>query len=299
MKLPLYKAIALIAFLWFATLQNGFASQDMRTWTLTNGEAFSAELIKYDEKTGVVILRIGNKTEKEFQFDGFSPLDRAWLQEWLIIGEELEATLKKLGGEMERLEVKGKFHTEICIYHPTQKEPKVPLPMLILFDPTAKETRYVLRHFEAAEKVKITLVACGSFRNCDSEESKQFEERFAEVLPAIKSHVPHDPAKVFMGGTSGGALRAFYYSVKFPGPWAGIYSNGGWLGGYHKLEYPAMKVAIVNGDKDHANSVVPEDSKVLNARGCDVAVMAFEGGHQFAPISVQIKAFRWLLGLDD
>jgi len=79
MKLPLYKAIALIAFLWFATLQNGFASQDMRTWTLTNGEAFSAELIKYDEKTGVVILRIGNKTEKEFQFDGFSPLDRAWL----------------------------------------------------------------------------------------------------------------------------------------------------------------------------------------------------------------------------
>ena len=57
-----------------------------------------------------------------------------------------------------------------------------------------------------------------------------------------------------------------------------------------------MRVAMVNGDKDvAANQWIKRDSAVLQKAGCAVSVHAFEGGHQLAPPSVQIKALRWLL----
>ena len=53
---------------------------------------------------------------------------------------------------------------------------------------------------------------------------------------------------------------------------------------------------MVNGNRDEAaNHWVESDSKVLTEHGDTVSVMSFEGAHQVAPVSVQIKAFRWLL----
>jgi hypothetical protein len=57
-----------------------------------------------------------------------------------------------------------------------------------------------------------------------------------------------------------------------------------------------MRVAMVNGDKDHGtNSYIDKDTKVLHRAGTVVDVHAFEGGHQMPPPPVQIKALRWLL----
>ena len=56
-----------------------------------------------------------------------------------------------------------------------------------------------------------------------------------------------------------------------------------------------MRVAIVNGNNDHVNRHVDEDTKALLKRGCTVALFAFEGGHQAPPTSAQEKAFSWLL----
>jgi predicted esterase len=105
-----------------------------------------------------------------------------------------------------------------------------------------------------------------------------------------------------MGGVSGGAARAYSHSVEIPRPWAGIFANGGWLGGRqtYNRAYPPMRVAMVNGDKDDAaNLYLDADSGVLMKAGSIVSVHAFEGGHQLAPPSVQAKALRWLLGEDE
>lgn len=151
---------------------------------------------------------------------------------------------------------------------------------------------------EAAEEVKMTLVACDIFRN-GMEESDSIR-RFRELLPIIRATVPHDPERDFMGGTSGGALRTFNLSTDLPEEtWTGIYSNGGWLGGEKNWnrDYPTMRVVMVNGDEDKAaNSWVDSDSEILQTHGCRIAVVAFEGGHQIPPPSVQVKAFKWLLG---
>jgi predicted esterase len=125
---------------------------------------------------------------------------------------------------------------------------------------------------------------------------------FQELLPQIEAKVAHDPNRIFMGGVSGAALRAYMYSAKISRPWAGIFANGGWLGGSenYDLPYPKMRVAMLNGDKDNgANHYLNPDTAVLQKAGCAVSVHAFEGGHQLAPPSVQTKAMRWLLGKNE
>jgi hypothetical protein len=58
-----------------------------------------------------------------------------------------------------------------------------------------------------------------------------------------------------------------------------------------------MRVAMLNGNQDRAaNRWVDHDSKILTARGSEVSLMAFEGGHQTAPSSHQIDALTWVLG---
>ena len=117
---------------------------------------------------------------------------------------------------------------------------------------------YLKRHIEAGEAANFILIALGSFRNSTNDDFvAELEKRFEEILPLIVEQVKFDPKRLFLGGNSGGAWRAFDYSTKFDWPWAGIYSNGGHLG-YHYDKfydnpppYPAgMRVAMVNGNND-------------------------------------------------
>ena len=151
--------------------------------------------------------------------------------------------------------------------------------------------------------VGITVVSLDYFRNTDDNPAKEDEmlARFNELLPQIEAAVPHDENRMFMGGVSGGAWRAYHYSAQVARPWAGILAYGGWLGGkdYYHLPYPRMRVAMVSGDKDlAANQCIESDSSRLQRDGTVVSVHAFEGGHQLAPPSVQEKALRWLLNND-
>ena len=154
---------------------------------------------------------------------------------------------------------------------------------------------------EAAEATNMVIIACGTFRNTDDDfklESAMLE-RFREAFPQILERVPQiDHKRIFMGGSSGGAWRAYHYSAWVEFPWAGIYANGGWLGGpkYYDLPYPAdMRVIIVNGNQDHANRSIPKVTEILQDAGNTVGIIAFEGGHQVPPTSSQIKSFNWLL----
>jgi len=265
------------------------ANSEMRDWTLTSGQAMRGEIEVIDESAGTVRLRA------EVGMAEFSNLDRAWILEWIELGEEQKAMVAKFGGRLEHFAGKGAtLTTRFHVYHPSGEiAPGAPRAMMIIFDPSGKAERYLTRHLEAAEQAKITLVTCDEFRN-----GAPGGERFKDVFPLIQKSVAHDPKRVFLGGTSGGAASAFYFSTILPEiPWAGIYSNGGWLDGRHDLAYPALRVAMVNGDRDEgANGWLDADSEVLRKRGSKVAVLAFEGGHQIPPVSVQVKAFRWLLG---
>jgi len=160
--------------------------------------------------------------------------------------------------------------------------------------------RYLVRHAEAGETVGMVIIACGTFRNTGDNHAieREYLARFKEVFPQILENIMIDPDKVFMGGASGGAWRAYHYSAWVKHPWAGIYANVGWLGGraYYDLPYPSgMRVAMVNGSLDNSNWT-ESDMKLLEDAGNTVALFSFEGGHQVAPYESQVKAFNWMLG---
>ena len=276
----------------------------MRKWELKNGTSILSELVSFDPKTQKVVLRTHDHKLVEYSEGDFSAIDRAWLLEWSESAKELKDLEAELGGKVEHLQTTGKYPTNLYVYHPSKKADQPPTtekpPVMILFHTGDQALRYMWKHMAAAEAAKLTLVSCGSFHNTRSEEDEaEMNARFAEVLPWIEQHIQHDPKRLFMGGTSGAACRSYDYSARFIRPWAGIYANGGWLGGPENYERPypkGMRIAMVNGDKDErANSWIQPDSEVLVKAGNDVAVMAFEGGHQVPPVSVQTKAFRWLL----
>jgi predicted esterase len=281
------------------------ANSDARHWTLDGKDTFYAALVSYDEKAGTAVLRIGEREDRTYDVSRLSISDRAWLAEWLDFAEAVEGRAKLLGGRFVHLATTGRQPTDLYVYYPTSaRDDTPPLPALILFQPTGKASSYVKRHMEAAEKTGLVLIGCGSFRNTlDEAEDELFRQRFKEILPQILARVRLDPARVFLGGTSGGAMRAFQYSALFPRPWAGIYSNGGWLGGpdYYHLPYASgMRVAMVNGSSDLATiQWVDRDSEVLIRAGSTVGVISFEGGHQVPPVRTQINAFNWLLGRPD
>jgi len=155
----------------------------------------------------------------------------------------------------------------------------------------------------AAEELDLIIASSDSFRNSKTDEAEdKMLEIFEELLPVMEKTVLHDPSQLYMGGSSGGAARAFVYSHKVNRPWAGIFSNGGWLGGYehYNSPYPKMRVVVLNGNRDRAaNRWIKTDGEVLEERGCIVNVFAFEGAHQVAPLASQVEALEWLLHGDN
>lgn len=277
------------------------ANSEIRKWRFEEGGSITAEIATIDEAQNTLVLRDVDGNETTVVIDTLTMIDQAWLKEWLEMNEELAERANKFGGRFVRYEGKGeKYTTGFYVYEPSRRVAQggPQGPLMMLFCPSGKPVRFLLRHIEAAEEANITLVTADHFRN--RLKSDEVFGRFEELLPMIAEAAPYDPERLFLGGTSGGAMTAFSLSAKFPETKiAGIYSNGGWLGRSpgNLRPYPAYRVALVNGDKDGAaNGYNKSVTRILQERGATVGMFAFEGGHQIPPPSVQAKSFLWLLG---
>ena len=73
-------------------------------------------------------------------------------------------------------------------------------------------------------------------------------------------------------------MRAYGYSAKFLPETYGIYANGGWLGRRFDLDYPAMRVAMLNGHLDKgANKYAVIDGKVLKENNVRLKYFLLKG----------------------
>ena len=281
-----------------------FGNTNLRTWTMSDGTKLRAELIEVDPSGNFVYLRKNERDPQFYRLSDFSTVDQAWLVEWLEVSERLNAKLDDLSGRFSHYNYIGDlFNYDFYIYEPSTVYESQGGPLMILFSPGPKGLRYLLRHLDAAESTGMTIVTLDHFGNTHShEESMASTERFKEILPKIEEIVQNDPNQLFIGGTSGGALRAIRTTIRIDRPWAGIYSNGGWLGTerYFESSYLPIKVAMVNGNNDKgANYYLDRDVSILQENKAKVAVISFEGAHQVPPTISQEKAFNWLLGSED
>lgn len=299
-----FQGFAAAATVFLLMMSQVCANTDMRDWNMSSGTTLHAELVKYEIDRKMALLRSENGVEAEYALEAFSLVDQAWLIEWAEFSDELDRDLQNMKGKFAHHQAKGVFITDYYVYTPSKYIETTELPLLILLHPGGKGARYVKQFMEAGELLDIIILSTDGNRNAnDSATTELMYNRFKELLANIQTTIPHDRKRLYLGGTSGGAYRAFFYAAHIQGPWAGIFSNGGWLGP-EPLSFPpypqGMRVAMVNGNNDlAANSYVARDTRMLQERKCEVGLFSFEGAHQVPPPAIQVKALEWLLHLTD
>ena len=301
MKFKFLSVLSVLALSSFGNLQ---ANTAIREWSYMDGSKFRAMVTEWHSETDEVTLSTDNEKITKVNRTELSLGDQAYVRQWFNFRAKLDAKLTEMGGEMEFLQTTGTYQTDYYVYKPSTYKADDSAPMMVLFSSSGAGYRMMLRHFEAAEKTGFVLVTADYFSNhtldfYDKHGLKAVsEDHFREMLPQLET-ISHDPNQLFMGGDSGGALRAYMYSAIFDRPWAGIYANGGWLGRDYTMQCrKGMRVAMTSGHKDIAanRSAKVDGDYLVNKRNCEVGVFAFEGGHQLASTEAQIESFNWLLG---
>ena len=199
-------------------------------------------------------------------------------------------------GKTETFTAQGETKTTYHVYTPTACQTNAPI--LVLFSPSGAGSSMVAAFQKSAEAFGWIVVGCDKLSN--GFEGNSLEHQVEnELLDDILARIPHAAAKLFFGGFSGGAERAYHLSAHRKEKIAGIIAMGGWLGGdeYRKLLYcQHMAVAMVNGKKDAAAaSWVTKDSAVLRRRSCTIKLFQFEGGHEMPPEAIKKDVIAWLI----
>jgi hypothetical protein len=262
-----------------------------RTWTSEDGKKIVGELLR--ETGDAVVLKVNNR-EFTVPLSRLGEEDREWLAGHRKQLLERQKEFASLGGTTKTFAKNDSQQVTFHVYYPTSYKPENPPPMLILFSASGQGKGLLGQFTESCEKLGWIGVGCDTFRN--GVDDVVLDPLFEELLPIIEKTVVHNPERLYMGGISGGAMRALGYSAKFERPWKGIISCGGWLGKQYDLKYAKrMAVAWVNGDNDKAaNSWVEGDSAVLKKRSCKTKLFQFPGGHVVGPPAVLTEAMQWV-----
>lgn len=283
----------IVVLTWFcAALQSAYS--EMRAWSARGGRPVQADLLAYDPVTKKVTLKLATGNQTVAAFDALSDADQAYLTERQRKIDESVAAAKANAGKIVDYQSDGPEAASYHVYFPTSYNPAAPAAMLIMFSPGGSGKGILGSVKDACETLGWVGVGCDAFRN-NADESG-LDKKWREVLPHIEKTVPHNADLLYLGGMSGGALRAYDYSESTARPWKGVLAFGGWLAGKTTLHCaPKMAVAIVNGNSDKgANGNASLDEKVLRAAHCTVKMFSFPGGHQVAPPPVVLEAMQWL-----
>lgn len=261
-----------------------------RTWTSNDGRKIQAELVAYDAAGKTVKIKLTTGTEATLPLDRLSAEDQAWIN----AEQEKLAEAKARAGKTLSYTTDGADKRTYHVYYPTAYDPAKPPALLVVFSPGGDGKGMLKQVTSSCEKMGWLGVGCDTLRNHMS--NAEGDAIWNELLPHIEKTVPHNRDLLYLGGMSGGALRAYDYSEVTVRPWKGILAFGGWLNYKQELDCPRkMAVAIVNGDQDKgANGWVEADSAVLKKAGCKIETFSFPGGHVVAPPDVILKAMEWL-----
>ncbi|TWT81555.1 hypothetical protein CA13_30080 [Planctomycetes bacterium CA13] len=208
------------------------------------------------------------------------------------------STLELVPGRTVTRTAQGQHAATYHVHVPADFDPDVPArPILIAFSPGGDGKALLEKLKLATDPVGWLLVGCDKLRNGMADDDLEIEIE-DEILADVLKHVPHDTQRIYLGGFSGGAMRAYGITARRAEPYAGIVAFGGWLGGpsYQDAPYREnMSVAMVTGVRDlGASGWVTIDTKTLKQRNCSVKHFCFAGGHSVSPPKTTRAAIGWL-----
>jgi poly(3-hydroxybutyrate) depolymerase len=225
--------------------------------------------------------------------------ERAVLKRGTASGGAMAGSTNKIlltAGQVLSRTTTGATKTSYHIAVPDRYDARKPPPLLVVFSPGGDGKGMMSAVRAAANKVGWMALGCDGLSNGMKDEDELRIEQ--ELMRDIQAFIPYNPARLYYGGLSGGAQRAYQMTHLFKNPCAGILAFGGWLGGAQEQKKPFqrnMAVAMVNGDSDKgAGSWESSDTAVLKRKGCKVKVFHFPGGHIIAPTNTIEAAVVWL-----
>ncbi|MBK1875809.1 hypothetical protein [Pelagicoccus mobilis] len=200
-------------------------------------------------------------------------------------------------GDTLRIVAEGDTGLSYHVYVPSNYDEKTRPPLLIAFSPSGNGSGILKKLKGGIEEAGWILVGVDQLKNGmkDPLLARKMED---ELLDDVFSRLPHNPERVYLGGFSGGAWRAYHLTTRRPESFAGILAYGGWLGGTEEQEKPyrsGISVAMINGTHDRgANAWMPIDTVSLRKRQITVKHFAFPGGHSVAQVEITKSAVNWM-----
>lgn len=200
-------------------------------------------------------------------------------------------------GEVTKRLAEGSTKMTYHVAMPKEQPESGRAPLLILFSPGGDGKRILEPVAPAANRYGWIAVGVDKLRN-GAMDTRLMQRMEDQVLDDILRVIPHDSERIYLGGLSGGAMRAFSLTVRRKKDgFAGVLSMGGWLGGtqYARRDYPkGLAVAMIAGDKDEgAHQWSRHDAAVFTRLGGRVQMFVFPGGHQMAPTGIIRQSIKW------
>ncbi len=288
-----------------ASLAEKEGEEIIREWTSSDGTTIQARLVRHDEDAGTVTIRRDDRREFTLQTERLSDDDQAMLEARAAAIRErhkqMLAEAAALAGQSRRFETSTEETRSFHVYFPSTYSPDSPAPMLILFSPGGNGASMMNALREAGEEMGWIIVGCDGPRN--GQAINIGSAMVADMLPEIERVAAfHDPGRLYTGGFSGGAIRAFHTVVEHERSWSGVLSLGGWMGrDPESFEIPeGLSVAWVNGDTDsNATHYVERDSRIIRKANGETRFFEFPGGHVIAPAETLVDVLRWFDERDD
>ncbi|TGV01864.1 sialate O-acetylesterase [Flavivirga rizhaonensis] len=196
-----------------------------------------------------------------------------------------------------KFRAKGDTKMMYHVYMPSNFSPSKKLPIIIAFSPQGRGNVMLNKIKPSAEELGWILVGCDKLKNGMKDEVME-NKMEDEVLNDILNNIPHDRARIYLAGFSGGAMRAYQITTRRSENFEGIIAYGGWLGGdnYQDKDYQnGLKVAMVNGENDKgANKWIEKDTRTLKKHHAIVKLFKHDGGHKVAEYELTTKILNWL-----
>jgi len=106
-----------------------------------------------------------------------------------------------------------------------------------------------------------------------------------------------DPANLYVGGLSDGAVCSHYMITRHPQLFKGAVINCGMISRDwgKELGYPSGKnIVFMTNPDDFRYKQIREDYQYITSHGCQTYWLEFHGGHRWAPPQYYSAAFKWL-----
>ena len=285
-----------------------------RTWTRGNGTTIDGEFVK--TKAGFVVIKKENGKSIQLPISTLSQEDQNVISD-IKAGKPISSASDKSSGgipgrkfDMPKHDgwkqwdagsthhnvTTGKQSVGYHMYLPSNYDPGNPPPVLFLFHPGGSGRGIMKAFRKSADKAGWIIVGCDKVRNGMT--TLAGLPMVIEIMHEVGATVPHNPSRMYLGGFSGGASRAYHTTALLNAPFAGVIACGGWLGGRkaQKADFRKhMAIAMVNGTKDGgARGWTKSDTEALAKRKCEVKHFDFEGGHRIPPRKALDEAMDWM-----